>query len=385
MITGTEQSLRRLVLRVRNPKRKQGGTMIRANGLIIVLQGLTGALLFVSSLLMAADSPPQSTTRELVLLNWSEYLDPDLVKKFEQQFDVRLREVYFESDDLRDDMMLETDGRGYDLVLVSGISVDIYRKRGWLSPINAAQVPNLTHIEDRWLDAFPGIEGYAVPYFWGTMGIAYRKDLIQAPITSWMDLLQPADYLHGKIGMIESSRDALGMALKALGHSANSTDAREIKAAEQLLLIQKPHVKTYTYIALSEESALVSGDIIATMIYSGDALMLQEYHENIDYVVPAEGGNIWVDYLVVLKGSQNKDLAHAFINFINEPENARQLAEFVYYATPNKAAEKLLPDEFLEDPVIYPSQAVLDKSEFYKPLPPRVMKQRNNAFSRVVQ
>jgi len=359
--------------------------MIRANGLTIVLQGLTGALLSVSSLLMAADSPPQSTTRELVLLNWSEYLDPDLVKKFEQQFDVRLREIYFESDDLRDDMMLETDGRGYDLVLVSGISVDIYRKRGWLSPLNEAQIPNLGHIEDRWLAAFPGIGGYAAPYFWGTMGIAYRKDLVQSPITSWMDLLRPAGYLQGKIGMIESSRDALGMALKALGYSANSSDAKQIEEAEQLLLKQKPHVKTYTYITLGEESALVSGDIIATMIFSGDALMVREYHEEIDYVVPVEGGNIWVDYLVVLESSKNKDLAHAFINFINEPENARQLAEFVYYATPNKAAEKLLPAEFLEDPVIYPSQRVLDKSEFYKPLPPRVMKKRNNAFSRVMQ
>lgn len=359
--------------------------MIRRTGLIVIFHSVTGALLFVSSLLMAADSPSQSTTRELVLLNWSEYLDPDLIAKFEQRYNVKFREVYFESDDLRDDMMLETDGRGYDLVLVNGISVDVYRKRGWLSPINAAQAPNLRHIENHWLDAFPGLRAYAVPYFWGTMGIAYRKDLVQTPLTSWMDLLQPASYLQGKIGMIESSRDALGMALKALGYSANSTDAKQIEAAQQLLLKQKPHVKTYTYIALGEESALVSGDIIAAMLFSGDALMVQEYHEEIDYVVPVEGGNIWVDYLVVLEDSKNKDLAHAFINFINEPENARQLAEFVYYATPNKAAEKLLPAEFLEDPVIYPSQTVLDKSEFYKPLPPRVMKQRNNAFSRVMQ
>ncbi|MGI9321319.1 MAG: polyamine ABC transporter substrate-binding protein, partial [Thiogranum sp.] len=217
------------------------------------------------------------------------------------------------------------------------------------------------------------------------MGIAYRKDLVPAPLTSWMDILQPAESLHGRIGMVENSRDALGMALKALGYSANSTDSRQIKAAEQLLVAQKPHVKTYTYVALNEESALVTGDIIATMIYSGDALMVQEHHEEIDYVVPTEGGNIWVDYLVVLENSKNKELARAFLNFLNEPENAAQLAEFVYYATPNIGAEKLLPAEFLEDPVIYPSEAVLSKSEFYKPLPPRAMKKRNIAFSRALQ
>jgi spermidine/putrescine transport system substrate-binding protein len=359
--------------------------MIRSTALLSLFKSVAGLFVFVSSVAFAADPALHSKPRALVLLNWSDYLDPDLAATFEKQFNVKLREVYFESDDLRDHMMLETDGKGYDLALVNGISVDVYRKRGWLSPVGEAQIPNLNHIDSRWLDAFPGLEGYAVPYFWGTMGIAYRKDLVQTPLSSWMDILQPAEYLHGRIGMLDNSRDALGMALKALGYSANSTDAKQIKAAEQLLLAQKPHVKTYTYVALNEESALVKGDIIAAMLYSGDALMVQEHHEQIDYLVPSEGGNIWVDYLVVLEHSQNKELAWTFLNFLNEPENAAQLAEFVYYATPNKSAEKLLPAEFLEDPVIYPSQAVLSRSEFYKPLPPRAIKRRNIAFSRALQ
>jgi len=367
------------------PEKKERSIMNRSTALLYFCKSIAGILVLVSSLAFAADSARHSKPRELVLLNWSEYIDLELVAKFEQQFNAKLRETYFESDDLRDDMMLETDGKGYDLAVVNGISVDLYRNRGWLSAIDEAQIPNLKHIDSRWLDAFPGIEGYAVPYFWGTVGIAYRKDLVETPLTSWMDILQPADYLHGKISMVENSRDLLGMALKALGYSANSTDAKHIKAAGKLLLAQRPHVKTYTYIALSEESALVSGDIIAAMLFSGDALMVQEHHEEIDYVVPAEGGNLWVDYLAVLEGSKNKDLAWAFINFLNEPENAAQLAKFVYYATPNKAAEKLLPAEFLEDPVIYPSQAVLSKSEFYKPLPPRAMKKRNSTFTQIMQ
>ena len=177
----------------------------------------------------------------------------------------------------------------------------------------------------------------------------------------------------------------LGMALKALGHSANSTDPAATKAAEQLLLAQKPYVKTYNYVALNENSALVSGDIVAAMIYSGDALMVQEFDENIQYLLPAEGGNIWVDYLAVVESSRNKDLAWAFINFLNQPEHAAQLAEYVYYATPNTAAEKLLPQEFLEDPVIYPSKEALARSEFHTPLPPRAVKKRNLAFARIRQ
>lgn len=353
-----------------------------------ILSLLAASLLFVTALttpVAASDTSLPAPPRTLVLLNWSEYIDPELVEEFEQQFNAKVSEVYFESDDLRDDMMLETGAIGYDLVIVNGINVDSYRKRGWIAPLDEARLPNLKYVDRHWREAFEGAGGYAVPYFWGTLGIAYRQDLVEQAPSSWLDILQPPESLHGKIGMIENSRDLVGMALKALGHSANSSDPAAIKAAEQLLLAQKPYVKTYSYIALTEESALVNGDLVAAMVYSGDALMVQEYDENIQYVLPAEGGNIWVDYLAVVEHSKNKDLAWAFINFLNEPEHAAQLAEYVYYATPNTAAEKLLPQEFLADPVIYPSKEALARSEFHTPLPPRAVKKRNLAFARVKQ
>jgi spermidine/putrescine transport system substrate-binding protein len=327
----------------------------------------------------------QSPQRELVLLNWSEYLDPALVEKFEQTHNVKLREVYFESDDLRDEVLLETDGAGFDLAVVNGIMIDTYRKRGWLAAATSEQIPNLKHIDDHWLKTFNGARGYAVPYFWGTLGIAYRADLVERPPESWMDLFKPAEQLRGKLAMVESQRDALGMALKALGYSANSIDSRQIGEATELLLAQRPYVKSYSYLVLDENSALVKGDVAMAMMFSGDALMLQEYHDAIQYHVPREGGNIWADYLVVMEGSRNKDIAYAFIDFLNEPEHAVQLAEFVYYATPNKAAEKLLPEEFLEDPVIYPSKEVLARSEAYTPLPARAIKKRNTNFARLNQ
>lgn len=348
-------------------------TSIRAPLVVLLL------FFMVSSTMVFGQTPP----RELVFLNWSEYMDPELVEKFEQQHNVKVREVYFESDDLRDEILLETDGMGYDLAIVNGVMLDTYRKRGWLAAVTTGQIPNLKHIDDYWLKAYAGAEGYAAPYFWGTLGIAYRADLVKTAPVSWMDLYKPAEELRGKIAMVDSQRDALGMALKALGYSANSTDTKQVKAAMELLLAQQPYVKTYTYLVLDKNSALVKGDVVMAMVFSGDALMLQEHHDEISYVVPREGGNIWADYLTVLQGSKNKDLAYAFIDFLNEPEHAAQLAEFVYYATPNKAAEKLLPAEFLEDPVIYPVGEILSRSEAYKPLPPRAMKVRNVNFARL--
>lgn len=341
--------------------------------------------LLISAPLPAVESPAQTAPRDLVLLNWSEYLDPELVEKFERQFNAKVREVYFESDDLRDDMLLETEAVGYDLVVTNDVAVDVYRRRGWLEPVTEKQVSNLKHIDPRWLDAFPGVRGYAVPYFWGTTGIAYRKDLVDRPITSWMDLYRPAESLRGKIAMVENSRDLIGMALKALGYSANSADDKEIEEAGQLLMAQKLYVADYAALTLDEKSALVTGEIVAAMLYSGDALMVQEFHPDIEYLVPVEGGNIWADYLVVMKNAGNKELAWAFINFLNEPEHAAQLAEYVYYATPNRAAEKLLPEEFLTDPVIYPDEALLEKSERYVDLPSQAMRKRNSVFSRVTQ
>jgi spermidine/putrescine transport system substrate-binding protein len=327
---------------------------------------------------VADREPPPD--RELVLLNWSEYMDPELIAEFEQRFHVNVREAYFESDDLRDAMMLETDGQGYDLALVNGVSVDIYRQHGWLAEIDSTRLPNLQHINQQWRTAFPSTGEYAVPYFWGTLGIAYRNDLVKRPPESWLDLFRPEEYLRGKIAMIESSRDALGMSLKALGYSANSEEPDQIRAAAHLLGEQKPFVRSYVYLALTEESALVSGEVAMAMMFSGDALMVSEFHEDIQYLVPREGGNLWCDYLVVLESSKNKDLAWAFINFLNEPENAARLAQYVYYATPNRAAEVLLPKEFRADPIIYPDSGTLEKSEAYRIHPPRAQRLRNSAF-----
>jgi spermidine/putrescine transport system substrate-binding protein len=184
--------------------------------------------------------------------------------------------------------------------------------------------------------------------------------------------------------MVSDSRDVIGMALKALGYSANSTNERELAEAEQLLLKQKPYVRNYAYLSMGQESVLVKGDVWMVMMYSGDALMLKEHNPEIMYVVPREGGNIWVDYIAILRSSANKDLARQFINFINEPQIAARLAQFVYYATPNQAAEKLLPKEFLENPIIYPPEEVIEKSEIYEPLSVEAVKARNRIYFRVV-
>lgn len=323
--------------------------------------------------------------QELVFLTWPDFIDNAVVAEFEKQFNAKIRFIYFESDDGRDELLAHNNASNYDVVLSDGISLTTYASLGWIDSISESEVPNLQHIDAHWRSAYPQGNTHGVPYAWGTIGIAYRRDLVSVPVTSWADLLKPAAVLQGKILMIRNARDVIGVALKALGYSENSADPGELAAARDLILAQKPYVKEYSYIALTPESALLTGDIVAAMVFSGDALALQQLNPNISFVLPAEGTNICVDYLAITKASRHKKLAAAFINFIHEPENSARVAATIQYATPSLAAQKYLPREFFLNEVIYPPAAKLARSEYFSVLPPAALKFRNEIFQQALQ
>ena len=281
--------------------------------------------------------------------------------------------------------MVQTNGVGYDLILVSGIMIDAYRRHGWIAALDKSAIPNLRHIGPRWRNAFASTRDYGAAFAWGTLGIAYRRDLVPEPITSWRQIYQPAKSLRGRILMPDASRDVLGMALKALGFSANSTKPDEIRKAARLAMKQRPYLAAYSYPALNDQSSLVTGSIAAALIYGGDALTLAEKNPNVAYVLPREGSNIYVDYLTVSAHSAHTALADRFLNFLNDPEIAARQAEYMRTASPNRAARRYLSASFLNSPIIYPDKAALARSEFYKPLPPAALRLRDALFTRITQ
>jgi spermidine/putrescine transport system substrate-binding protein len=325
------------------------------------------------------------TEQQLKLLNWSEYLDPEVLAEFRQRYGIAIAETYFETDEMRNEIMFSTNGAGFDLVLANGSSIASYVRHNWLAHISDKDIPNLRHANPRWRACFPEAASYGVPFLWGTLGIAYRTDKISRPVTSWLDLFRPEAALKGKIIMIKDSRDLIGMALKSLGYSANSTTTRELDEAKQLLLAQKPYVKTYSYITLGENSSLITGDAHMAMMYNGDALVLQQQDPAIAFVEPREGCSLWCDFFVIPASSDKKELAYKFLDFIHEPAVMARLARFASYATTNTEAEKLLPGDFKADHSIYPAAPVLEKSEIYADLPPRVSKKYNDIFNLVIR
>lgn len=315
----------------------------------------------------SADGAPGA----LHVYTWAEYIDPGLVAEFEAAHDAVVRFDYFDSDEQRDLELAESGGGVYDVILMSDTRIGAAGRRGWLAPIDREAVPNARHVDPRWAEAVPGALEYGVPYLRGSMGIAWRTDLVATPPTRWLDLLEPSAELRGRVLMDGDARQLVAVALKADGASANTGSRAAIDRAAERLLAQRPHVRGYGYPGLGPESSLARGDVVAAMVYSGDVLTMQAHTPTLAYALPEEGGLLWVDYLTVGAGARDEALAHAFIDFLTRPANAARLADHLHFATPNRAAEALLPPDFLADPVIYPSAAELERAEFVVPLPPR--------------
>ena len=331
-----------------------------------------------------AAGPARAASHELDVLTWSEYLDPAIVAEFEADYDVELDFEYYDSDEERDRRLSERGGAGHDLILVNGEQVERYAARGWLEPIDPNRIPNAALADTRWAAAYPGAERYGVAYFWGTLGIAWRSDLWPAGFPTWMSLLDPDPALAGRIAMSGDGRELVGLALKAGGDSANSADPGRITAAGRLLAAQRPFVTGYGYDSLDADNSLVTGRIVATTLYNGDALTLAELEPAIEFALPAEGGLLWVDYWSVSSTSTDKALASAFLDFLSRPDVAARNAAWLNYVSPIAEARALAGDGSGTGPVLNPSAEQLERADYLRALPPRARKLVNTVAAHLL-
>ncbi|GAA5314847.1 MAG: spermidine/putrescine ABC transporter substrate-binding protein [Candidatus Pelagadaptatus aseana] len=322
-----------------------------------------------------------ASAESLKFLSWQDYIDPELVEKFEEQAGIDIVTQQYISNEQRDSMITESRGEGLDIILLNGLVLEKFVRKGWLAALPDGYTGELSMIDKQWWQAYQAAEWYAVPYFWGTLGIVYRSDLVDRPINSWGQLLQPSSSLRGKVSVLDSYRETLGMALKAKKYSLNTRRSAEMDDALGLLENHFADYQSHPPMDSLTTSKLISGNLHAAMMYSGSALTLQRLDTRIKYVVPKEGGSIWVDYLVVSAKSKNKQAAWDFIKFLNEPENATQLAYYLYYATTNNGAKAMLDDRFLSNKTIYPEKQALAKSEILRPMLSRHKRDLESRFN----
>jgi spermidine/putrescine transport system substrate-binding protein len=285
-------------------------------------------------------------TAQLVISNWDGYMAPDAVEAFKAASGVDAEIVVHATNEEIMGKLVASGGKGYDVVFVSSPFAEVLNNLGLLEPIDHSKVPNLANLypEATALEHDPG-NTYSVPYTWGTTGLCYRSDLVKSEPTSWNDLLSPTDDLKGKVTMLATDRWLLSAGLLAKGHSVNETDPAKLAEAKDALIAAKQTMLAYDDTTFYAK--LVSGE--ALLVHAWDGWCNYGIAENpaIKFVIPKEGSDLWVDTMVVMKGSENKDAAFQFINFLLDAKNHAWAAENIDYKVPNKPAMESLPADFL--------------------------------------
>lgn len=313
--------------------------------------------------------PAGEAAKDIVMYNWTEYIDPDLYGEFEAATGIKVVEDNYSSNE---ELLAKLQGgsAGYAVIVPSDYYADIMIQEGMLAKLDRANIPNITNLADRFTQVpyDPG-NVYCVPYMWGTTGVGYDSTKISPP-DSWSVFFEPDPNsdIYGRVTMLDDPRESFATALSYLGYDINTTDEAQLNEAKDALIRAKAQLAGYdsdTY-----ENLIASGENLLAHGWNGDFLLAMEENENIVYVNPKEGGVVFVDNLCIPASAtpEQKLAGETLINFLLDPEVAARNSQFIYYATANQAAEAFLPEDFLNDTSIYPPAEVLDRLQYLEPV-----------------
>lgn len=326
------------------------------------MKNIARLMLIVIMLVLLAACGKKSNV--LYVFNWSDYINPDLVKQFEEAYDCEVRESYFESNE---NMLtkIESSRQAYDIIVPSGDHVTILAQKELLEPLDKSKLTNYGNLDPQLLlkaQSFDPENKFSVPYFWGITGLMYNKKHVPQSVIeqkSW-SILGDA-YFSGKqkVTMLEDAREVIGAALIFAGHDLNDASEAALADAEKILDIWDKNITQYD--SESYKNEVADGTSWLAQAYNGDALQQMAQNSDLDFFLPVEGSSLWMDNMVILKSSQNKELAYKFIDFLLEAENAKLNAEYTQYPTPNKAAYDHLDETQKMNELIYPRPEYLEK------------------------
>ena len=330
-----------------------------------------GLILALILLLFGVDtylnhSSGAATSDTLTIYNWGDYIDPDLITAFEEEAGLK---VVYETFDSNEAMYtkVQQGGTKYDIVVPSEYMIERMIEEELLHPLDYTKIDGMEHLVPEFLDlAFDPGNQYSVPYFWGTLGIIYNDQLIEEDsITSWDDLWNK-NY-SDRLMLIDGAREIMGLTLQSLGYSLNSKNQEELDEAEAKLSELAPNVKAI--VADEIKMYMIQEEAPIAVTFSGEAADMMWENENLHYVLPEEGSNLWFDNIVIPKTAQNLDGAHAFISFMLRPENAAINAEYIGYSSPNLTAiEEYIDEEVVSDAQFYPDLEDVEELEIYENL-----------------
>ncbi len=310
----------------------------------------------------------------LNVYNWGEYIDDEILDVNSAFTHLTGIEVNYKTFDSNENMyaLLSSGAAEYDVVIPSDYMIGKMIEDDMLAPINFENVPNYKYIDDEFKNLeYDPDNTYSVPYTWGVVGIFYNTKFVdEADLEQGWNLLWDVKY-SGRILMFNNPRDAFGVTSKLLEQeSLNTTDEADLWACYEKLKEQKPLVQAYVMDQIYDR--LINNEAWIAPYYNGDACIIMDEDEgnpDIDFLVPHQGTNKFFDAMCILKTTKHQEAAEAYINFMCIPEVALANAEYIGYATPHTAAREMLDEEMRNDPVYYPDEAILERSEVYITLP----------------
>ncbi len=282
----------------------------------------------------------------LKVYNAGEYIDLSLLEKFEEEFNCTVIYETFESNEMMYTKL--SSGESYDILIPSDYMIERLIKEDYLQALDWKLIPNRENLMEDVLDQSydPG-NRYSCPYFWGTVGILYDKTVVdEEDLKEGWDLLRDTKY-KGQLYMYDSERDSFMIALKALGYSMNTTDEEEIQDAYNWLIEQRDTMDPI-YAGDDVIDNMISGNKAMAVVYSGDASYIISENENMDYMTPSQGTNVWYDAMLITRDCNEVDLAHEFINFMLRDDNALANTEEVGYTSPVVSAFEEMKDTTYE-------------------------------------
>jgi Spermidine/putrescine-binding periplasmic protein len=319
--------------------------------------------IFLAILMLAAALPAMAAQEVVNVYNWYDYICEEALDLFEQETGIKVNYTCFTTNE---DMLVQVraDPTNYDVIFPSDYVIERLISEDLLEELDFSNIPNAAYTLD-WLKdpSYDPDMKYSVPYMWGTVGILYNTTMVKEPITSWTAMWDE-DY-YDNVFMMDSIRDTIGVTLKMLGYSVNTRDKDALNEVKDKLLEQqqKGIVKAYQVDEIKDK--MIAGEAAMGLVWSGDAAYAIGYNDDLDYVVPDEGSNVWVDAVCIPKGAKNKSNAEIFIDFMCRPDIALLNFEEIWFSTPNTGAIALLDEETLADETIFPTQETIDRCEFF--------------------
>lgn len=308
----------------------------------------------------------KKTSESITFFNYGANIDDETLKEFEKESGIKVKMGTFDDMDIMY-QKIAGGGANYDVILVSDALMPRMINEGLLQELNKDNIPNISQMDEAYLDLEMDPENkYSVPYMFGTVGLIYDKNVVTEEVDSW-DIMWDEKY-KGQVFMFDTYRDTIGAALKKLGYSLNSDNPEELEEAKQLLLEQRVAVEPI-YGVDNGTTMIARGETAINMIWSGEGLNLQDEYPNLEYVVPKEGANFWIDSLCIPADAKNVEGAEKFINFLSDKESALRIADEIGYTTPNKEARLEQDEHIRNNPNAYMPEEIMDLSELYIDLP----------------